>query len=1019
MSYTRRFITSVLVAVVASLALTVCLALAHTTDANPDAHDATLGLVVAAKDERAPVPATTPIIGLARLVFTSDRDGNTEIYTQAGDNSPQVNLTNNPATDACPALSPDGTKIAFTSNRGGRTRIYVMEVDGGNVRAVAQFGDANSTARVYDPAWSPDGTKLVFVVNFNPGQISTLVIVPADGSNDQRLLGVGYDAADPAWSPDGTRIAFIARGDLFNGERGELFYLFVINTDNSRPSDPVHGVTRVASEPLAFNSLTYPPDGSGPTWSPDGTRLAFTSDRDGNPEIYTVSATGGAVQRLTNNPAADTLPTWFGQGIAFTSTRNGARDVYVMYPGGLLISGEPLMFRITGNAGSNFDADWGPITPAATPAVSASRIAFVRVNRTNPDDADIYTANPDGTNEVNVTNSPEREHPPAWSPDGKMIAFVRRDFDHSLMVMNADGTNVRRLTSVSSNYFRPAWSPDGRRLAFIGGSDLAYTISVVNVDGTGHRRLVPLDATYSEVAWSPDGTRIAYVLDRASAFFDPAIHVVNLDGTGHRILSTGDNRDRHPAWSPDGSKIAFTGIRTNPEIYVMNADGTNQRQLTNNTVTDVWPTWSPDGQTIIFSNDRDGGTSELTGDFELYRMNAADGSNVQRITNNDVHELAPNWNQGERSTIQWRNASFRINERQSGIPGGNVDQLVVTRLGDLSHPATVEYATDDSCRDALGEPQAICTALASHRSDYVSARGTIRFAMGEDSKTIFITTIDDAKVEGDERLNIVLSNPTGASLGEQRIVPVVITDNDTNADAPNPIDDARFFVRMHYLDFLGREPELTGLEAWVGVWTRCPNIFNDTTCDRVTISSSFFRSREFYVKGYLIYRFYRAALGRRPTYAEFVRDLPLLFAQTGAELEARQNDYNIAWLHREEFSQVANTFTHEQFVNHLIENIGITLTGTVTRETLLADLNAGRRTRAGVLRAIVEHPNVEHAEYNGAFVTMQYFGYLKRDPDADGFADWLDYLNAHPADFRTMVHGFVASNEYRSRFGKP
>ncbi|HEX8421799.1 MAG TPA: LpqB family beta-propeller domain-containing protein, partial [Pyrinomonadaceae bacterium] len=799
-----------------------------------------------------------------------------------------------------------------------------------------------------------------------------------------------------------------------NFEEGMGSYIFVINADGS-------GRTRVATEPLTFDPFGDPPDASGPSWSPDGTRLAFVSERDGNAEIYTVSATGGAVTRLTNNPAADTLPTWFGHGIAFTSTRDGNRDVYVMYPGGPLIAGEPLMFRMTGGKGHSFDADWRSLTPAAQSFVSASRIAFLRTNPANPDDTDIYTSNPDGTNEVNVTNSPQQEFAPAWSPDGKMIAYVRRP-ERALFVMNADGTNVRELTPVSDIAGKPSWSPDGQRIAFIGGSDLAYTLAVVNVDGTGRRRLVPLDGTYHEVAWSPDGTRLAYVLDRASGFVDPAIHVVNLDGTGARMLSTGINRDRHPAWSPDSSKIAFTSTRdANVEIYVMNADGTNQRRLTDNPATDAWPTWSPEGWTIIFSSNRDGTLTEREGDFELYRMSALNGIfGQERITDTSANEISPDWNQGARSTIQWRNPSFRIREGASGgISGG--DPLVVTRLGDLSHAATVEYATTHGCRDALGVPTPLCSPVgfASERSDYVSTTGVLHFATGEASKTIIITTIDDAKVEGDERFNLVLTNATGATLGEQRDVPVIITDNDTSADAPNPIDEPRFFVRMHYLDFLGREPEQRGWDDWVGVWTRCPNIFNNPLCDRVTISSSFFRSREFYVKGYLIYRFYRAALGRRPTYAEFVRDLPRLTAQTGEELNARQDDYNIAWMQREEFAQVTNTFTNTQFVERLLQNIGITLTGAVTRDTLLADLNAGRRTRAGVLRAVVEHPDVEHGEYNGAFVTMQYFGYLKRDPDTKGFNDWLDYLNAHPTDYRTMVHGFVASNEYRSRFGKP
>ncbi|HYP00671.1 MAG TPA: hypothetical protein VER76_10815, partial [Pyrinomonadaceae bacterium] len=125
MNYTKRLILSV--SLVASLALALCLVHARSTEAALETGDAPRAVVNAPLNSGVAVPATTPIIGSTRLVFTSDRDGNAEIYSKSGDNSPQINLTNNPARDDCPVLSPDGTRIAFARDS---ANIYVMNSDG-------------------------------------------------------------------------------------------------------------------------------------------------------------------------------------------------------------------------------------------------------------------------------------------------------------------------------------------------------------------------------------------------------------------------------------------------------------------------------------------------------------------------------------------------------------------------------------------------------------------------------------------------------------------------------------------------------------------------------------------------------------------------------------------------------------------------------------------------------------------------------------------------------------------------
>ena len=109
----------------------------------------------------------------------------------------------------------------------------------------------------------------------------------------------------------------------------------------------------------------------------------------------------------------------------------------------------------------------------------------------------------------------------------------------------------------------------------------------------------------------------------------------------------------------------------------------------------------------------------------------------------------------------------------------------------------------------------------------------------------------------------------------------------------------------------------------------------------------------------------------------------------------------------------------EAYVDRLLQTAGTQLTGAVTRDSLVQDIRSGSKTRAEALRAIVESPEVDQKEYNGAFVAMQYFGYLRRDPDQDGYNSWLQVINLNPADYRAMVNGFSNSVEYKLRFGQP
>ncbi len=254
----------------------------------------------------------------------------------------------------------------------------------------------------------------------------------------------------------------------------------------------------------------------------------------------------------------------------------------------------------------------------------------------------------------------------------------------------------------------------------------------------------------------------------------------------------------------------------------------------------------------------------------------------------------------------------------------------------------------------------------------------------------------------------------------------------------NPIDAHDFFVRQQYLDFLFREPDANGFNAWLGVLNNCPNPFNtdpanpSANCDRVLVSSSFFRSTEFELKGLFVYRFYKAGLGRQPLYGEIIPDMTFVTGATEAELFARRDQFAASFVGRPEFRTTA-ALSPADYVNTLMNRYGslqqITTPDpaapnggakvTLTRADLINRLTAGALNRAQVLRAVADSDQVSAAEFRPGFVAMQYFGYLRRDAEPSGFAAWLAYLNANPSDFYTMVNGFMNAREYRTRFGQP
>jgi hypothetical protein len=248
-----------------------------------------------------------------------------------------------------------------------------------------------------------------------------------------------------------------------------------------------------------------------------------------------------------------------------------------------------------------------------------------------------------------------------------------------------------------------------------------------------------------------------------------------------------------------------------------------------------------------------------------------------------------------------------------------------------------------------------------------------------------------------------------SQLGQHTEAAFVATSTGTGL---NPLDTTEYFVRQQYVDFLGREPEEKGFNDWTGTINNCAP--NDASCDRVHVSEMFFRSPEFQQRSYFVYRFYSTAFGRKPGYVEFVPDITRVSGfLTNDQLEGAKTAFVNEFVVRPAFVSHYNALDNTAYVNALFQSAGVTLSN---RQALIDSLNTKTATRAQVLRQIAESGEVYQKYYNQAFVVMEYFGYLRRDPDAS-YLSWIDVLN-QSGDSRHMVEGFVNSTEYRNRFVK-
>ena len=390
-----------------------------------------------------------------------------------------------------------------------------------------------------------------------------------------RQFAAGYllvESDDPSWSNSSDRTLVLRITPKRSGElpihvRGWLcrdgYTDCGRNPSEGGATDQQGWFVEVETVSVAASSAEPAP---AATPSPASGRIAFSSRRDGNFEIYVMNADGSGVTRLTDNDAGDVLPSWSpdGRRIAFQSNRDGNVEIYVM--------------------------------------------------------------NADGSGVTRLTDNDADDSEPSWSPDGRRIAFTsKRDGNWNTYVMNADGSGVTRLTDNEGVDWYTSWSPDGRRIAFMSDTDGDWEIYVMNADGSDVTRLTDNDGLDRDPSWSPDGRRIAFTSDRDG---NSEIYVMNADGSDvTRLTDTGfDNGS--PSWSPDSRRIAFHVNRDGDyKIYVMNVDGSDVTRLTDNDADGGYPSWSPGTAAAPTEAPTDSGTSPGTAQapFELEWATSASG----------------------------------------------------------------------------------------------------------------------------------------------------------------------------------------------------------------------------------------------------------------------------------------------------------------------------------------------------------------------------------------------------------
>jgi hypothetical protein len=936
-------------------------------------------------------------------------------------------------------INPAGSALVYSTFLGGSgdDEGKDMTIDGaGNVFVIGRtfssdFPTLNAFTSTFVGSTSGDGNA--FVTRLNPAGSALVYSTFLSGTFGARGFAIATDGAGNAYVTGTTSTGFpVTAATAFDSTNFNSGFMAKLNTNGSGASS------------LVYSTFL------GHTGSGEGRAIA--ADAAGN-----VYVTGNLNSTATNFASAGAFQTTYGGGTQdayvekFNTNLSGAASrVYATYLGGsdqdyggsaAVGNGKAIAIDGSGNAyitGQTKSTNF-PTLNAFQPANGGPASSV---------DAFLTKLNPTGTALVystylggNSTNADEGR--------GVAVNVVGNAYVTGMTnSANFPTTTPPPPLSTTGGIFLTKFTPSGNALAYStrlvsGAGDFGYGVAL---DGAGNAFVTGSsgsDVLLNEIA---DPTIIGRVIDEDNNPIAGA--TVNLTGVPSATTTT-----------DTGGYYTF-GLLTAGNSYTVSVTVTNyifNSQTVNNLAKNVRLDFSPvvisiAGQVTLGAN----GLSAVA-------MNLSGGKSLNTATDGSGNYSFSNLPAGRNYTVTPSKAGFGFEPTSRTFSNTLVNQtanfvasatfqfsvgsyvasettgfavITIQRTSGASGPASVDFLTSNG--------------TASQRTDYTITIGRLTFATDEITKNFRVPIIDDVYVEGDETINVTLSNPVGATLGTPNPAMVTITDNDSVTSTTNPLDDAdaRFFVRQHYLDFLNRVPDQGGFDFWSAKITICGSDQACVRANRVGVSNSFFFELEYQQTGSYVQRLYRAAFGnnqpfpntqtdanfpneekKMPNYAVFSQDRALVVG--GSNLAQKQLDLANDFVQRPSFitRYPASLATADQFVDAVLAtiqtDIGVNLTG--QRSNLITLYNS--LGRGGVMYRLaddnvgtnpINNRSFIDAEYNRSFVLGEYFGYLRRNPDIAGFVFWLNQVNSGALrdvmKQSAMVCSFITSSEYQLRF---